>query len=234
MADLERASRKFFDFLDARIRLIQNDWDFNLAWTGARRGGKSGGGHWTGLYLDTQQGYEYDPVKQVAFSIQQFKENCAGLQRGRSSKWDELTKGGLARGHAGKSNRDMEEYYTVSGFYGVFGQLMIPNLGRADRYLREDLVQYEAHVQARYPDHTVNVLRQRSEGEKLFHRPKDLFEFLLPKPFGPEWERERELKAQFGAHVVAGVDHDEQHEKTQFFESIRMELGPGLGVLGFD
>lgn len=189
-------------WMDLQVKRIHNDDDLIVAITGDERRGKSTLAFQLATYMDPS----FDPAKQITFSGDDFSRVGSQLGKYRAVVLDEAIRGGFSRDAASEVNKKLAKFLTVCGERNLIGVICWPKLRWLDPILKEHRCKWNLHVERRFKDHAVAVLRLLRDDERVFDPPMEVFRFPFPRASGPRWKAYKDAKARFVVEVGHGQD----------------------------
>lgn len=208
-------------WMDDQVNRIHRDDDLILVVTGDERKGKSTLAFHLASYMDKH----FEPGKQMTFSGDDFSRVASRLPKYRAVVLDEAIRGGFSRDAASDSNKKLAKFLTVCGERNLIGIICWPNIRWLDPILKEHRCRWNLHVERRYRDHAVAVLRLLREDERVYDPPMEIFRFPFPRAEGGKWDAYRQAKSEFVVEVGRGQDV-RRTVRTAVLQNIRDRIRP--------
>lgn len=211
---------------------VRRDNDVVMAVTGDEGSGKSSIALQMSAYMDP----DFDPVRQVVFTADQFTRTAVELPKYSALVLDESISGGFSRDAGSGPNKRLAKFLTVSRERNLFCFLLWPNIRWLDPILKEHRCKWNVHVEkrvgkagCRHVDcrcYAEAWVRQLRDGEFVFDPPKKVFPFRFPPAVGPVWDAYKKAKDEFVNQVGRGTDDEAAMAKASMLDSLRAEFAP--------
>lgn len=209
-------------WMDGFVWSAKQDNDLVLAVTGDEGSGKSSLALQMAAYMDPN----FDPVRQVVFTADQFTRTAVELPKYSAIVLDEAISGGFSRDAGAGTNKRLAKFLTVSRELNLLCFILWPNIRWLDPILKEHRCKWNVHIEKRHRDHAFAWVRQLRDGELVFERPKPIHPFTFPAAKGPKWDAYKKAKKAFVEGVGRGSDDAEEMEAMVLLDHIREELRP--------
>lgn len=195
MSEIDYSGHKLKAWLDGIKRQVRRNDDEVILVTGGERKGKSALAFECALYLE---GKNLDPERQFHWRGGEYMEASHNLGKYRVMVGDEINDAGTSVKFMTKGNTEWADYWTTCGYLNQIHFLNYPNLKWVTPVLSKHRSRYNLHVHRRFKDHAVASLKLlRDEDLNVYDRPKTLFTFAYPAPFGPKWAAVERRKATY-------------------------------------
>lgn len=179
---------------------VDKNTDRVIAVCGVEGMGKSGVAHVGQRLMDPN----FDPAKQVHWTVPRYVAAEYEIGRGRPLRMDELIRAGTSYRAQESDSRDFIDRMFINRELNHPQLLLHPQWDTFNSRLRDHRVWFLWHVTKRYDRHAIVKVKQVRNGEQVFNAPRHLFTATIPKPTGPLWDLEMKLKHEFGRAQADG------------------------------